>query len=93
MCEYGEIRGIEKPYIIETTDFRTDKTTVIDLDIAEGGHGGADKDFIKTFMDKYVQSLPMESSIESHVMALFAEKSRLNGGQVQNVEEFMRSIG
>lgn len=97
MCEYGEIRGIEKPYIIETTDFRTDKTTVIDLDIAEGGHGGADKDFIKTFMDKYVQSLPMESSldksIESHVMALFAEKSRLNGGQVQNVEEFMRNIG
>ena len=97
MCEYGEIRGIEKPYIIETTDFRTDKTTVIDLDIAEGGHGGADKDFMKTFMDKYVQSLPMESSldksIESHVMALFAEKSRLNGGQVQNVEEFMRGIG
>ena len=25
-------------------------------------------------------------------MALFAEKSRLNGGQVQNVEEFMKGI-
>lgn len=26
MCQFGEIRAIEKPYLIETTDFRTDET-------------------------------------------------------------------
>ena len=95
-CETGEIRGLEKPYVIETTDFKNDKTEVIDLNIKESGHGGADANFIKTFMEKYVSARPMESalerSIESHIMALMAEKSRKYSGRLQNVEKIMNGI-
>ncbi|MEG0397289.1 MAG: Gfo/Idh/MocA family oxidoreductase, partial [Oscillospiraceae bacterium] len=37
MCEFGEIRASEKPYIVETTSFFTDKVTEYPLDIRERG--------------------------------------------------------
>lgn len=42
-------RAIEKPYLIETTDFRTDETNVIELDVRERGHGGGDSAFVRDF--------------------------------------------
>lgn len=96
MCEYGEIRGIEKPYRIETTDFRTDETTAYDLNISEGGHGGGDKGFVIDFMESYLKgeqfSSTLDKSIESHVMAFLAEKSRVNGGQFQSIREVMDEV-
>ena len=83
MCEFGEIRGIEKPYIIEYTDFRTDQTVQIPLDIQEGGHGGGDAGFVKDLMESLQNGKPfssdLEESVMSHRMAFAAEQSRLTG--------------
>ncbi len=97
MCEYGEIRAAEKPYCIETTSFFDDSTEQEQLDIAEGGHGGGDKAFMQHFMQSYLRQIPfsttLENSIESHVMSLLAERSRLAGGEPQDVEAVMGDLG
>lgn len=96
MCQFGEIRAAEKPYLIETTDFRTDETVCRELDIRERGHGGGDKGFIRDFMESYLHGTPFSSllkdSVESHVMALLAEQSRLEDGMSKSVKEIMEWI-
>lgn len=96
MCEYGEIRAREKPYLIEIHDFRTDEIEQIDLDIKPGGHGGGDENFIIDFMNQYKNDKKflstLEMSIESHIMAFLAEKSRLNNGKVKNIQKIMKKI-
>lgn len=96
MCQFGEIRAIEKPYLIETTDFRTDKTTVTELDIRDRGHGGGDKAFMKDFMESYLHGVPfnstLEHAIESHAMALLAEESRKDNGNAKSVSQWMQGL-
>ena len=96
MCQFGEIRAIEKPYLIETTDFRTDETTVTELDIRDRGHGGGDKAFVKDFMESYLHGVPfnstLEQAIESHAMALLAEESRKDNGNAQSVAQWMQRL-
>ena len=96
MCQFGEIRAIEKPYLIETTDFRTDETTVLELDIHDRGHGGGDKAFVKDFMESYLHGAPfnstLEQAIESHVMALLAEESRKENGNGKSVSKWMQRL-
>ncbi|HBT63377.1 MAG TPA: oxidoreductase [Ruminococcaceae bacterium] len=92
-CERGEIRAAEKPYVVEVSNFLTGETRALDLNIPGGGHGGGDKGFIMEFMRAYqkgeepVSTLPQ--SIESHVMAFLAEKSRNAGGIPQSVSGFL----
>ena len=96
MCQFGEIRAIEKPYLIETTDFRTDETTVTELDIRDRGHGGGDKAFVKDFMESYLHGVPfnstLEHAIESHAMALLAEESRKDNGNTKSVSQWMQGL-
>ena len=96
MCHFGEIRAIEKPYLIETTDFRTDETTVTELDIRDRGHGGGDKAFVKDFMESYLHGVPfnstLEHAIESHAMALLAEESRKDNGNAKSVSQWMQGL-
>lgn len=96
MCQFGEIRAMEKPYLIETTDFRTDETVSRELDIRERGHGGGDKAFIRDFMDSYLYGKPfnstLEQAIESHAMALLAEESRKENGAAKSVAEWMQRL-
>lgn len=96
MCQFGEIRAIEKPYLIETTDFRTDETTVTELDIRDRGHGGGDKAFVKDFMESYLHGVPfnstLEQAIESHAMALLAEESRKDNGNAKSVSQWMQRL-
>lgn len=96
MCRFGEIRAIEKPYLIETTDFRTDETVVRELDVRDRGHGGGDKAFIKDFMESYLYGKPFNSTlaqaIESHAMALLAEASREENGEKKSVSDWMRKL-
>ena len=96
MCQFGEIRAIEKPYLIETTDFRTDETTVTELDIRDRGHGGGDKAFVKDFMESYLHGVPfnstLEHAIESHAMALLAEESRKDNGNAKSVSQWMQGL-
>ena len=93
MCQFGEIRAAEKPYLIETTDFRTDETICRELDIRERGHGGGDKGFVRDFMESYLRGAPftstLEDSIEAHAMALLAEESRREGGMPKDVKQVM----
>lgn len=94
MCQYGEIRAAEKPYIIETTDFRTDETVCRELDIRERGHGGGDKQFVRDFMESYLHGKPFNSTlaqaVESHAMALLAEASRKRGGVPMDVADWLQ---
>ena len=96
MCQFGETRAIEKPYLIETTDFRTDETTVTELDIHDRGHGGGDKAFVKDFMESYLHGVPfnstLEHAIESHAMALLAEESRKDNGNAKSVSQWMQGL-
>jgi predicted dehydrogenase len=96
MCQFGEIRAIEKPYLIETTDFRTDEMTVTELDIRDRGHGGGDKAFVKDFMESYLHGVPfnstLEHAIESHAMALLAEESRKDNGNAKSVSQWMQGL-
>jgi len=90
--EKGEVRAAEKPYEIEASNFLTGETEKYELNIAEGGHGGGDKGFIAEFMRLYPKGevLPsdLDQSIESHIMAFLAEKSRIEGGVPQDISSF-----
>lgn len=62
------------------------------------GHGGGDSRLVESFLDLISDSgtsVPgissLEVSVESHYIALAAEKSRLQGGQVVSMEE-MREV-
>jgi hypothetical protein len=97
MCEYGEIRGLETTKEIEITHFGNEEKEIIKTETLNGGHGGADTSFVKGFMDTYLYNKPFNStlsmSIESHVMAFAAETSRLNGGEVVNINQYYQSHG
>ena len=97
MCQYGELRAMEKPYLIETTDFRTDETVSRELETYGSGHGGGDRQFIRDFMESYLHGTPFNSTldqaIESHAMALLAEESRMHNGAPKDVENWMQRQG
>ncbi|XMB73059.1 Gfo/Idh/MocA family oxidoreductase [Mycoplasmatota bacterium WC30] len=91
MCEYGEIRAIESKEEIEIAPFGKQKEIIYTEKLA-GGHGGADSGFVKNFMNTYIYGQPFDStlemSIESHIMAFAAEYSRINSGEVVEINEF-----
>jgi hypothetical protein len=96
MCEYGEIRACEKPYVIEVHNFKTGTVEKIDIEVNQGGHGGGDENFMNDFMKQYLNdkkfSSTLEMSIESHIMAFLAEESRVNNGEVKSVNDIMNKI-
>lgn len=60
-----------------------------------GNHGGSDQRMIDCLYriyttDKLNASSSIERSVESHYMALAAEKSRLNGGQLIDLAEYRK---
>lgn len=62
------------------------------------GHGGGDNrlmaDFLEAFEKKMVKSqclTNIENSVESHYMALAAEKSRLETGRLINLDEYKKT--
>ena len=61
----------------------------------EGLHGGGDHRMLDTlyniyFEDKLNASSSIEHSVESHYMALAAEKSRLNGGKLVEISDYRK---
>ena len=71
---------------------------VIDLAAAQGmsGHGGGDEGIMASLCELVKRNetaalSSIDASVESHVMALAAEHSRLNGGQSVELEAFARS--
>lgn len=87
MCENGEIRGDDAKNEIEIIRFTSNWHVApyvkkYNPDILEGFHGGGDSGLMEQFLDMLekdnVENLSaIDRSIESHIMALGAEKSRL----------------
>ena len=87
MCENGEIRGDDEKNEIEIIRFTSNGMQAPYIkkyqpDVMEGFHGGGDAGLMEHFLDmvegKSDENLSaIETSIESHIMALAAEKSRV----------------
>ncbi len=93
-CTNGEIDLLDADEKIVVTKFYEEPETIdINLLLDEGGHnhGGGDAGIIDSFYkllcgEKMVGT-SLENSVESHLMALKAEKSRLENGKLLKVHE------
>lgn len=90
----GQIKGNMEENIIEISDFVTGNKTVIELNVPSGGHSGSDVSMMKRFVE-LVQSdgalkdlSSATEALESHLIALAAEESRVNGGKLIFMKDF-----
>lgn len=97
MGTHGEVRANTETNKIEIYDFRNDSIKVIDVKEPGSGHGGGDSGIMRDFLD-LVKTDKVEKryttgrvSIESHVIALLAEESRIKGESI-NIEEAINSL-
>lgn len=84
----GQIRGNMEENTIEVVDFVTGRTTKIELHVPATGHSGSDVSMMKDFVslvaldgNNECKSSALEA-IQSHLIALAAEESRLYKGKV-----------
>lgn len=95
----GEIRGSMSKNEIEITDFLTRKREIVSFNDENGsnGHGGGDNGIIRDFVrllqdDRQGASLTSaDISVQSHLMAFAAEKSRLEK-RVVNMDEYIKEL-
>ena len=94
---FGEILGDMEGHTIKVTEFGKEPV-VYDTQTKEssrGGHGGGDAGLIASVIDFFGYNKTskavtyIDKSIESHFVALAADYSRLNGGEVIDMEEWM----
>ena len=81
---------------VEHLDFLTDTSTLYTIDIGESGHSGSDERFTEAFLrtvetDGAFERSSAEASVESHLVALAAERSRLTGKTV-DMDAFYREF-
>lgn len=101
MCENGDIYGDDSNNIITVTKYSsnskyTGEERVINVESAEGFHGGGDyglmNDFIQEMIEERNESRSsIDDSIESHIMAYAAEEARLTN-QVIDIEELKNKL-
>ncbi len=85
----GELRGHMEMNEIEVHDFATGELETIRLEQAQGGHSGGDQGLVDDFLHRLDrarsgQAVPaaatsLAESIDSHLMALAAERARRDG--------------
>jgi len=93
MGTFGEIVGDAEAETVKLTVFGKE-TEIIDTTPELGdelGHGGGDwmlvKDLVALFVDGEGECrTDINQSVESHIVALAAEESRINGGAVVDVQ-------
>lgn len=83
----GQIRGNMEENTIEYRNFATGEQQIFHLRIPSGNHSGSDvsmmKDFTSLISSGNTESrTSAERSVESHLIALAAEESRLSGGRL-----------
>ena len=89
----GEIDLDEEKGVIEVKRFAKDKEVIKISDLVENdnmAHGGGDYMLINNLYDaitKHINRTSLEDSIESHLMAILAEESRLNDGKILKVHK------
>lgn len=93
----GEIRAHMEKNEIELLDFSSEKPEIINLEDASSGHGGGDHGLMRDFV-RLVQKDGAEKgrtsadvSVQSHVMAYAAEKSRLED-VVVDIKEYVKQL-
>ncbi|MDN4600635.1 Gfo/Idh/MocA family oxidoreductase [Paenibacillus sp. F6_3S_P_1C] len=92
----GELRGEEDQ--ITVYDFLTHQKTEITIPSQTSGHGGGDSGIVRNFLDEVRHYNGQESltsaaaSVRSHLIAFAAEKSRLNGGESIDLNEYARQL-
>lgn len=93
----GEIRGVMEKNEIEVIDFSTGARSVISLNETKSGHGGGDDGIMYNFVrllqheDTSESLTSAKTSLQSHLMAFAAEKSRLEN-KVIDINEFSEEI-
>jgi predicted dehydrogenase len=78
-------------------DFRSQQERAVPVTKPQGGHGGGDDGLMTAFLqtmrgEKNGLRTSARESLESHLMAFAAEESRLNGGQVVDMEVYRARI-
>ena len=97
MGSKGEIRGHMEKNEIEMMDFASGSREVIHLEESKYGHGGGDygimHDFVRMVRDSEAAKglTSADISVQSHMMAFAAEKSRLEK-RVINLKEYMSEL-
>ncbi len=92
----GQIRCDMENNVITTDEFLNAKSETITLDVSVEGHSGSDRCFMEGFV-KTVESQgeyslsSAKESLESHLVAFAAEKSRLNDSVV-DMKEFEKEL-
>ncbi|MHA7582199.1 Gfo/Idh/MocA family protein [Paenibacillus vandeheii] len=92
----GELRGEEDRIVMY--DFLTHQKTEITIPSQTSGHGGGDSGIVRNFLDEVRHYNGQESltsaaaSVRSHLIAFAAEKSRLNGGESIDLNEYARQL-
>lgn len=88
MGSHGQIVGDIESNVLELTRFATGERTVIHLHAGTEGHSGGDWGFMRDVVRQmqsegaYAGRTNVASSVESHLMALAAEESRITGQTV-----------
>lgn len=83
----GQILGNMEDNTIEIRDFVTGHHTNIELHIPAGGHSGSDETMMKEFVSLIAENGKKQNrnnaatAVQSHLIALAAEESRLRGGE------------
>lgn len=92
----GVIRGHMEKNEIELYQFGKKEPVVIKPEIVDGGHGGGDYKLMENFVDILTENkeeilTSAQVSVQSHVMAFAAEKSRLEE-VVVDIETFKKEV-
>ena len=93
MGTHGQIVGDVESDFIEVTRFVNGEKTIIHMNADPEGHSGGDKGFMRDVVRQmqsdgaYTGRTQVSSSVESHLIALAAEESRVSGKTI-TLEDF-----
>lgn len=89
MGTHGEIHGHMGKGELLVNDYRQGATDIVRLPVTGEGHGQADQELIRDFIDRLRRDATspaltdLEASIDSHLMAFAAERARKDGSGVE----------
>lgn len=97
----GQITGCMEENKVVLTDFTSGNVTEFNLRVPPTGHSGSDTLLMRTFVEAVTEKLGgvggtgkncsnAIQAVESHLVALAAEESRLAGGKLVIMDEFLR---
>lgn len=91
----GQICGSMGEGQLTCMDFASGEVSVVKVNTSFAGHGGGDERLMKDFLsvvrgEKPASRSSADASVESHLMALAAEESRIHGGISLKLDEWLK---